>query len=195
MENKTIHIKNMCCQRCIEYVESVMRKHKINYTKVTLGKVEVKIISTKELNTIKIELAEKSYEILENKEDKILEDIKNILLQLIIDLQTNINKTEINNKVSLPEIFKYKHKLPYRSLQSIFKKHRHTTIEKYFITLKIEKTKDLIENSHLNFSEIARQLGYSSLAHLSAQFKKITNKTMKEYYNSNSSNRKGFDKL
>lgn len=80
-------------------------------------------------------------------------------------------------------------------MSKTFKKIEGQTIEKFFIKLKIEKVKELIQMNKLSFSEIAYQLNYNSINHLSNQFKNLTGMTMSEYKNSQDWNRIPLDKI
>ena len=88
-----------------------------------------------------------------------------------------------------------KTRTPYRTLLKIFRKHKRITIEKYFILQKMEKIKELIEQSNFNFSEMASTLGYKSLQHLSGQFRQEIGMTMLKYKKLNMKKRVNIDKL
>lgn len=170
MYSKTIHIKNMVCNRCIKVVKEEMEK--LNYTvdKIELGEVQIST-GEDELDMIKIKsaLEENGFELMSNRNANIIEQVKILIINLIHHNESG-NLSEINLH---KEIIKNSG-LSYQYLSSLFSSIEGTTIEKFIIQQKIEKVKELIVYDELTISEIAYKLGYSSVQHLSNQFKKIT---------------------
>lgn len=169
MYSKTIHIKNMVCNRCIKVVKEEMEK--LNYTvdKIELGEVQIST-GEDELDMIKIKsaLEENGFELMSNRNANIIEQVKILIINLIHHNESG-NLSEINLH---KEIIKNSG-LSYQYLSSLFSSIEGTTIEKFIIQQKIEKVKELIVYDELTISEIAYKLGYSSVQHLSNQFKKI----------------------
>ncbi|WP_207493762.1 helix-turn-helix domain-containing protein [Aridibaculum aurantiacum] len=182
-----LYIKNMVCNRCINVVEQELQKLQIGSCKVTLGEVETSEVLPKE----KIEQLEKNlqvygFELLDNSKQQLIEKIKNIIIQQVHYKQdgNNLNFSDILSK-SLHKDYSY--------LSSLFSEVEGITIEKYLINQKIEKVKELIIYDELSLSEIAYQLGYSSIAHLSSQFKKVTGLTPTHFKKVGQNKRKPLD--
>lgn len=184
-----IYIKNMVCNRCILVVEQELRKLKIDGCKVTLGEVETSEVLPKE----KIEQLEKNldalgFELLDNSKQQLIEKIKTIIIQ-------QVHYTQDENKRNLSHVLSKFLLKDYSYLSSLFSEVEGITIEKYLINLKIEKAKELIMYDELSLSEIAFKLGYSSVAHLSTQFKKVTGLTPSHFKKVGQNKRKPLDKI
>lgn len=163
-----IIIKNMVCPRCIEAVSQVFKDLEIEVTDVQLGKVSTESeISTNQKETLKVHLAKKGFELLDDKESRIINQIKSIIIEHIHHQEQLINK---NFSTLLSEKLHY----DYAHLSRLFSAVEGKTIERYVMAQKIEKAKELLTYDELSLSEIAYDMGYSSTAHLSGQFKKVT---------------------
>jgi AraC-like DNA-binding protein len=179
----------MVCNRCILVVRQELDKLDIDNYKVALGEVE----TTGEIPKEKIEQLEKNlsawgFELLDNSKQQLIEKIKTIIVQHVHHSQ------EENNRNYSEILSKALHK-DYSYLSSLFSEVEGITIEKYLINQKIEKVKELIIYDELNLSEIAYQLGYSSVAHLSNQFKKVTGLTPSHFKKVGQNKRKPLDKV
>lgn len=163
-----IHIKNMVCSRCKMVVKSVFEAVEIETLTVELGEVDIKnnISETQKIALSKA-LKPLGFEIIDDKKSKTIDKIKT----LIIDLVQNKNN---DLKSNLSHYLSQNLNQDYNTLSNLFSEVENTTIEKYFIHQKIEKIKELIIYDELSLSEIAYSLNYSSVSHLSNQFKKIT---------------------
>ncbi|HEX8334085.1 MAG TPA: AraC family transcriptional regulator [Segetibacter sp.] len=184
-----LYIKNMVCNRCILVVQQELDKLQIDSRNITLGEVE----TTAELPKEKVEqLAQKlsalGFELLDNGKQQLIEKIKNIVIKQVHHTQ------EENNRNYSQILSKALHK-DYSYLSSLFSEVEGITIEKYLINQKIEKVKELIIYDELSLSEIAYQLGYSSVAHLSTQFKKVTGLTPSHFRQVGQNKRKPLDKI
>ena len=188
MIRKSIHIKNMVCPRCITAVEQALSKLKIPYAEVKLGKAVVTADNIDYLALDK-ELRAIGFEIIQNKNQKIVEQIKTLIVDLIHHHQENDLKINISEYLSKNLAYDYSY------LSNIFSKEENLTIEKYFIFQKIEKVKELLDYNELNFSEIAYVLNYSSASHLAKQFKSITGKTLSDYKKDKLAERNAIDNL
>jgi len=166
-----LHIKNMVCNRCKMVVEAELEKLGFNPVLVELG--EVSLAENISVND-KIKIAEKlnqfGFELLEDRKTQIAEQIKTSIINLV-------HYTKEPLKVNLSAYLSEQINLEYTHLSTIFSEVENQTIEKYFIAQKIEKAKEMLTYGELTLSEIAYQLNYSSVAHLSAQFKKVTGST------------------
>lgn len=163
-----LHIKNMVCNRCILVVKSELEKLGLNYLSVELGEVTFqKEISKEEKTEISKQLEALGFEILDDANSKTIEKIKSILIDLIQNKNNDIN-------ITISDYLNEKLHQDYSKLSNLFSEVEGISIEKYLINLKVEKVKELIVYNELTLSEIANLLHYSSSAHLSNQFKKVT---------------------
>jgi len=191
MKRKTLHIKNMVCNRCIKVVKEELEKLNYSIEKIELG--EVVITSDKEkinLEIIKKVLEENGFELIDSRNANIIERIKILIINLIHHpsaesfSDTDLRK-EIDNETDLS----------YQYVSSLFSSREGITIEKFIISQKIEKVKELLVYDQLTLSEIAYNLGYSSVQHLSNQFKKITGLTPTYFKRLKEKKRKPLDKI
>jgi AraC-like DNA-binding protein len=167
-----LHIKNMVCDRCIMMVESELKKLGLHPVSVTLGVAEISEshLSDTKLKTVDQQLTSLGFERIEDHKKQMIEQVKALIIKKIHHntLQQGFNwSSHISQNVYHD----------YRYLSQLFSAMESLTIEQYIIRQKIEKVKELIVYDQLNFTEIAYQLGYSSPAHMSNQFKKITGMT------------------
>lgn len=191
MKSKTLHIKNMVCNRCIKVVKEEMEKLNYGVEKIELG--EVVISSDKDkfnLEKIKEALEENGFELFDSRNANIIESIKIFIINSIhhqsIDSFSDISLSkEIVNETGLS----------YQYVSSLFSSTEGITIEKFIISQKIEKVKELLVYDELTLSEIAYILGYSSVQHLSNQFKKITGLTPTYFKRLKEKKRKPLDKI
>lgn len=163
-----LYIKNMVCSRCIMVVKSEFEKLGLQTIAVELGEVEIKEdINENQKEILLKNLQTIGFDLLDDKKTKTIEKIKNLIVDLV---HHKNNDLKINLSDYLAENFNQ----DYNSLSNLFSEIENTTIEKYFISQKIEKVKELLIYDEHSLSEIADILNYSNVAHLSNQFKKIT---------------------
>ncbi|WP_295711409.1 AraC family transcriptional regulator [Mucilaginibacter sp.] len=129
------------------------------------------------------------FELIDSEKDKLIEHIKNIIIQ-----EVHYSDLAANN-FNFSSLLAAKLNKDYAYLSRLFSEHEDTTIEKYIIQQKVEKVKELLQYGELNLNEIAFQMGYSSSAHLSAQFKSITGITPSQFKATETKGRKPIDKL
>lgn len=166
-----LYVKNMVCSRCQMMVRAELEKAGIPYSSVKLGEIELQgLTSTLQLRKLNEGLKELGFEIIDDKKSRLIEKIKNEIIKLIHHSDEGI-------KVNLSNYLSDKLHYDYTYLSNLFSEIEGTTIEKYFINQRIEKIKELLVYDELNLSEISDRLGYSSVAYLSSQFKKITGLT------------------
>ena len=166
-----IYIKNMVCIRCQMVVKSELEKLGLHYIDVKIG--EANIIGNmlpEQLHQLDIGLRKSGLQLMDNKKSILVEQIKNAIIDLV-------HYTEDQIKVNLSDYLSEKLKHDYTYLANLFSEVKGTTIEKFYLTHKIEKVKELIVYDELNLTEIAFRMHYSSVAHLSNQFKKFTGLT------------------
>ena len=184
-----LYVKNMVCNRCILVVEQQLEKLKIDSCKVSLGEVETTDALTKEqLRMFADNLSALGFELLDNSRQQLIEKIKNIIIG-----QVHHSREEMKQNFS--DLLSQSLHKDYSYLSSLFSEVEGITIEKYVILQKIEKVKELIIYDELNLSEIAYQLGYSSVAHLSNQFKKVTGLTPTHFKKLGQNKRKPLDEV
>jgi len=172
-ETKNIYIKNMVCNRCIKVVRDEFEKLGLVIKNIQLGEVEVINDEVKlDMKKINDVLVANGFELLDNKNAKTIEKVKILIIDMI---KTVDSGKEID--INFPDYLAQQTGLNYHYLSTLFSSLEGTTIEKYIIHLKIEKVKELIVYNELTLSEISYRLGYSSVQHLSNQFKKITGLT------------------
>jgi AraC-like DNA-binding protein len=166
-----LYIKYMVSNRCKLVVKEVLKKHEYHFILVELGEIEImENLTTIQLSQLKNDLLVYGLELMDDKRSILIERIINAIIELVHNTNDMVN---INHSDYISE----KLKMDYTYLSNIFSEVKGITIQQYIITHKIEKVKELIMYGELNLSEIAYQLHYSSVAHLSNQFKKITGLT------------------
>ena len=179
----------MVCSRCKMVVKSVFERMEINTISVELGEVELKNnISENQKNELLKNLRAFGFDLIDDRKSKTIDKIKT----LIIDLVQNKNN---DLKTNLSEYLFQELNQDYNTLSNLFSEVENTTIEKYFINLKIEKVKELIIYDELSLSQIAYSLNYSSVSHLSNQFKKVTGFSPTHFKNIKTIKRKQIEDL
>ncbi|QDH79072.1 helix-turn-helix transcriptional regulator [Echinicola soli] len=182
-------VKNMVCPRCIMAVESILKEKNIPFEQVALGKVTFeKPLEPSKLNELKTHLEKLGFGLIQDIDSRLIERIKNKLHELML-------LEEIPASLSLAKYLGDEIGEDYSKMSHLFSSKEGSTIEKYFIKLKLEKAKELLFNQELQLSEIAWKLGYSSVQHLSGQFKKITGMTPSAYKKLKEKPRSGLDQL
>lgn len=178
----------MVCPRCIMAVEQILARLNIPYINIGLGEVELKNSLSKEKQEELIEnLNAIGFEWIDEKKDRLTEQIKVALVKLIYD--------QVELKVNLSNYLSSLLKLDYTYISNQFSEAEGTTIEKFFIAQKIERVKELLAYDELTLSEIAFKMNYSSVAHLSGQFKRVTGLTPSQYRQSDHSQRRSIDQV
>lgn len=185
-----LFVKNMVCGRCIKVVSEELNKLGLTIQNISLGRAEVEEEpGPLQMQKIREVMVENGFELLDEKKSLIVEQVKTLIVNLI---------HYDNDK---PEAEKYsdyisrKLNLDYHYLSSLFSSVENVTIEKYIILQKIEKVKELLVYDELSLSEIAFRLGYSSVQHLSNQFKNVTGFTPSAFKQNAGSRRKPLDKV
>lgn len=175
--------------RCKIVVKAELEKLGLNYGAVELGEVEVKqTLSKKQLAQIKSVLLKSGLELMDDKKAVLIEKIKNVIVELI-HYSDELPKTNFSDFLS--EKLNY----DYTYLANLFSEVQGTTIQQYIILHKIERVKELLVYNELNLTEIASKLHYSSVAHLSNQFKKITGLTPTHFKELRNKRRKMLENL
>lgn len=184
-----IYIKNMVCDRCVLVVKQELEKIKIVPSLVALGETEIPDNTPEaQLLQLRQSLAGVGFELLDDNRKKIIEKIKTTIIE-------HIHQNDTDDKHNFSGILSKALHKDYSYLSGLFSEVEGITIEKYVISQKIERVKELLVYDELNLSEIAYQLGYSSVAHLSVQFKKVTGLTPSYFKKKGGIHRKPLDKI
>jgi len=169
----TLHIKNMVCNRCIKVVREELEKLRCDVRSIALGEAVVAgEVLPRDLEKIRQTLEQNGFELIEDGRIKTIERIKLAVLKLV---RSEALETKVSGKHS--EYLARELGREYHSLSTLFSSLESVTIEQYIILQKIERVKELLKYGELTLSEISYKLGYSSVAHLSNQFKKVTGMT------------------
>lgn len=179
----------MVCPRCVLAVRQELEKLTDQPFTVTLGEVALeRPLSEKDLELFRDRLQVLGFELLDDQRQKQIEKIKNLLVALV-------QKGEVEEHFSLSAYLGQALQKEYTTVSRLFSEVEGMTIEQYFILLKMEKVKEWLAYDELTLSEIAWKLGYSSTAHLSAQFKKMTGLTPSHFKKTGNSRRTFLDKI
>lgn len=171
----SVFIKGMVCNRCKIAVAKLFKDLNIISLEVHLGEVILTHeLSQDQLLQIQPKLKQLGFDLITDKRGKIAVNIKSLLIKL---LEADV----YDLKLKLSEYLSVKLNYEYHYLSNVFSELEGTTIEKYFILLKVEKIKEYIEYGELSLSEISYAMGYSSPAHLTNQFKQIMGYTPSHY--------------
>jgi AraC family transcriptional regulator len=184
-----LSIKNMVCNRCIMVVREQFEKAGVHPVQVTMGEVELKKpLSQAQSKMLALELWDLGFEILDDKRKKEIETVKKLLIE-------KVQSGAIEEHFSLAAFIGKKIHKEYSQVSRLFSAVEGLTVEQFFINQKIEKVKEWLSYDELSLSEISWKLGYSSVAHLSAQFKKVTGMTPSDFKKLGASHRKSLDEV
>ena len=186
-----LHIKNMVCPRCVETVTSILQNNGFQVESVKLGSAEIdRPPSDLQLEQLAAELQARGFELLHDRKSQIVEQVKSEIIQWV---HHNVDDQKLTENLS--DYLAKKIRMDYSALSHVFSASAGITIEKFTILQKIEKVKELLSYDELNVSEIAFQLGYSSVAHLSSQFKKETGMTPGQFKKLKDQDRRTLDSI
>lgn len=168
-----LYLKNMVCSRCVLFVEQILIQLDIPYHKIKIGEIHLcNPLDEITKSNLSRELESIGLEIIDNRLNQLIEKAK----QLIIQKARNAIPGK-DRDYTLSRFLSQKLAIEYTYLSSLFSSIEGRTIENYFIEQRIEKVKEMLVYDQLSLSEIAFTLNYSSVAHLSSQFKKTTGLT------------------
>ncbi|WP_276501650.1 helix-turn-helix domain-containing protein [Terrimonas pollutisoli] len=185
-----VYIKNMVCDRCIKSVTTIFQQAGVVPELVHLGVVELKEeLNEEQIQKIKAALETEGFAWIDDQKQKLVDDIKRIIIELV-----HYGELDEMNK-NLSDYLSSKLHKDYHYLSTLFSSIENTTVEQYFILQKIEKIKEWLAYNEFTLSEMAFKLGYSSVAHLSAQFKKVTGFTVSQFRQLKEHRRKPLDKV
>jgi len=185
-----LHIKNMVCDRCISTVKRELENLGYSPKEVSLGKAVLKEEPDKEAREkIAGVLETNGFELIQDKDHQITEQIKNLIVKMVHydpEALGHLNYSDYLGKET---------GIPYKKLSNLFSGIELITIEKYIIIQRVELVKELISYNEDTFSEIAWKTGYSSVHHLSSQFKSVTGMTPSAFRKLAGKKRKSLDKI
>ncbi len=186
----TLYIKNMVCHRCIKVIKDELTKMGYEVSKIDLGEAIIKS-SEKPPNITEIKnvLVENGFDLVDDKNSKLIEKIKVLIINKIHHQKDKLEKFSFSKYLANELGVNYSH------LSSVFSSCEGITIEKFIIKQKIEKVKELLTYDELTLSEIAVKLGYSSVQHLSNQFRQITGLNPSYFKKLKENQRKPLDQL
>lgn len=186
----TLYIKNMVCDRCKMVVETELRQLQLHPLSVELGVIELEEerLTDAQTEKVKAQLQAIGFELLEDHKSQLVEAIKTTVIALI-------HRDKDENKLKHSEYLAQQLHFDYPYLSKLFSESEGTTIEQFIILQKIEKVKELLTYGELTLSEIAYQLGYSSVAALSGQFKKVMGFTPTSFKGNWGEGRKTLDRV
>lgn len=174
----------MVSLRCKMLVKAELKKIGLHYIVVDLGMVEIlEDITAKQQEQLRINLLKSGLELLDNKRSILIDKIKNVIIEMV-------HHSDQLPKVNYSEYISSKLNFDYTYLSNIFSEVKGITIQQFIIIHKIERVKELLLYDELNLTEISYKMQYSSVAHLSNQFKKVTGLSP-SYYKQLKQKRKG----
>ncbi len=175
MQQHKLIIKNMSCHCCIRLVRRLFDEHGIITEHITTGEARIRFDEeTISLADIARWLEAEGFEIVQDKEEQLAEQIKSAVIDLV-------HHTTFNAMIRNSDYLVEKFNLSYQYISKVFSQQEETTLEKFIIQQKIEKAKELIHYGDMTLSEIAYMMGYSSVQYLSTQFKNVTGISVSEF--------------
>ena len=181
----------MVCSRGLKVIKQELQELGVTVLSLELGRLMVeapKKTSKEILEAVTTVLHANDFEIVQKEEEMLVERMKIILIEQLQELPLHI-------KVKTSELLASSLHKDYKTLSKLFSANEQTTLEKYFIKLKIEKVKELIQLKQLSFSDIGYLLDYSSVNHLSRQFKEVVGMSMTDYKNTEKWKRNFYDEI
>src|SRR5665647_813925 len=170
-----LYIKNMISNRCKMIVQSELKELGLHFVMKELGEVDImENITTEQRNQLNINLESSGLGLLDDKKRVLIEKIKNIIVELVY-------YSEDQPKINLSDFLSEKLDYDYTYLANLFSENQSTTIEHFFLNHKIERVKELLVYEDISLTEISYKLHYSSVGHLSNQFKKMTGLSPTKY--------------
>ena len=190
MNLEKLYIKNMVCDRCVKVVSEELQKLGYEIKNIRLGEVE--LIEPVQINTdeLKEVLANQGFELLDDKNSRIINEIKSIIITYIHHGDGGNQQQENYSQILEKEIGR-----DYSFISNLFSTSEGRTIEKFIIQQKVEKVKELLKYGEKTINEIAYEMNYSSPQYLSNQFKQYTGFTPSQFRSMLDSGRKKLDKV
>lgn len=189
-QTHTLHIRNMVCPRCLKVVNQELDKLNLHPVAIQLGEVRLEEEPTpQQLQQLREALQENGFELIEDKKAEQVEKIKIAIIELI-------RSGEVENlNINVSDYLAQSLGRDYHYLSTLFSAEEGLTIARFVVLQKVERVKELLMYNELSLSQISFQLGYSSVAHLSAQFKQVTGMSPSEYKKAAAPMRKPLDNV
>ena len=179
----------MVCHRCKLAVENELRQSGYHPQQIELGEVTIdEQLNQQQIDALDSRLRHLGFELIDDRKARLVEKIKNIIVRLVHHSEDSLT---VNLSTYLADQLNYE----YNYLSNLFSEAEGTTIEKYYISQKIEKVKELLIYDELTLSQIANRMGYSSVAYLSSQFKKETGLTPSHFKHIKDNKRRNIEEL
>ncbi len=175
MKEMELHIKNMVCPRCIMVVSQELQQLGTTVEEIKLGYARIAASETLSYDMIGERLARSGFELLREPDAVLAEEVKVAVMAYLEQLK--MNKAAQN----LSDYLTHTIGKNYHAISTAFSRYEGKTIEKYFIALRIEQAKELLQYDELTLGQIAQKLGYSNVHYLSNQFKKTTGMSVTAY--------------
>lgn len=190
MPTTDLYIKNMVCPRCIKVVTNIFTEQQLDILDIQLGKVTLKgMVTEPQQEKLSGLLQQEGFVLIDDRKQQLIAGIKSIIVQVV-------HHSELDEmRENFSTLLAGKLQKDYHYLSNLFSETEGTTIEQYIIQQKIERVKELLVYNELSLSEISYKLGYSSVAHLSAQFKKVTGLTPSQFKQLKAPERIPLDKI
>lgn len=184
-----LYIKHMVCDRCIFVVRQELQKLGFTATAVSLGKATFdRELTSDEVAKIKESLESFGFELINDKKVRFSEEVKHAIIELVASEGSD-------RKLNLSDYLSAKLHHDYSYISNIFSDLENVTIEQYYIAQRVEKVKEMLVYDEYTLTEIAYKMNYSSVAYLSAQFKRITGFTPSQFKNIKGNKRTPLDKV
>lgn len=171
MEQQKLYIKGMVCERCIESIRELLQDLSLAVSQISLGEVILKSGTPLNYQLVEERLEILGFSLLQDRKERLVREVKELVEEVYSGkfvFETNFNFS----RLALEKL-----NLAYESISTIFLKVENTTIEKFILQYRIEKTKSLLTSTNKTLTDISFALGFSSVSHLSKQFKSITGLT------------------
>jgi len=185
---QNFHIKNMVCDRCIKVLRDELKASRIELLEIELGRLKLNIQNSEDKEILISILEKNGFSLIESPEKQLVEQVIIELIKLLKDLPLDMNR-------KLSSFLEEKLHKEYSKISKLFSITKGVTIEKYFIKLKVEKVKELIQERSQNFTEISQVLNYSNINHLSRQFKSETGMSLTNYKTHQKNERNSLDRI
>lgn len=180
----------MVCKRCIKVVRDELEKLNLTIEEIELGKARVSTaLSSDKINEVRRVLDDNDFELINDKKSQLIDGIKTLIIERIHYAKEQSGTNNYSQFLAKELGYDYSY------LSNLFSSVEGITIEKYIINQKIEKVKELLVYDEMSSKEIAFELGYSSVQHLSSQFKKVTGLTPTQFKKLKNYKRKPLDEI
>lgn len=184
-----LYIKNMVCDRCKMAVGQVLTNLSLTPLSIELGEATIaENLQPNKKEALRSDLQKIGFELLDDKKQKIIEQMKNNIIKLV-------RSQEADAPQNLSAYLEDKLLMDYSALSKLFREVTGKTVERYYIEQRVEYVKELIKYDELSLTQIAYQMHYSSVAHLSTQFKNVTGMTPSEFKSQKKNTRKSIDQI